>query len=297
MISITINDKVYNIKQNLKEITVKEYFDIITIMNEKLEKKSNIVVSMGKLEKKQYYSAKDEPKEFKESKRYRILNILSKIPIELFEKVRKPLYEDSLADIVEGFVEGINDDTPASKEFVIDGIKYVLDDIDDWTFQQWVDVEGTIERGAYYPFVISVRECNDKRKKYIYDRKHGGKFAEKLKFWMNKPAFGIVNNIIDLIIKCDKLRNKYPYIYNAKSSFSKPLGKQSKQYYDYAKWEDVVISIASTNAFNSDKGTLVGVRNANLIDVLEYLNFTRGKSFAENEDYQIEQAHNDRKRK
>ena len=298
MITITINNNDYDIKQNLNDITIKEYLDIIKISGEQLEKpNTDIVVSMGKLSKKTYYKPNEEPDYFKQSKRYRILNILSGIPIELFEKVSKPDYEEALADIVEGFIESLDDTSAIWNEKQIDSTKWLIDPIEQWTFQQWVDIEGTIDKGYIHTLAICAYEGKDRRTKRKYDRKFAGQFNKKVRYWSNQPAAGNINTILDLTKRLNDVRNRYKYIYNSKSAFPSKSGKNIKIYHDYSKWEDVVVSIAETSAFMSPKGSVEGVRSANIFDVLDYLNFKRGKSFAESEDYLIEQHQNEMKSK
>ena len=298
MITITINNTDYELKQTLKDITIKEYLEIINISSEQLEKpNTDIVVSMGKLSKKSYYKPNEEPEDFKQSKRFRILNLLSGIPIELFTKVRKPDYEYALADLVESYIESLDDTTPIWKEKEIDGIKWLIDPIEQWTFQQWVDIEGTISKGYIYTLAICAYEGKDRRTKRKYDRTFAGKFNSKIAYWSRQPAYGNINTILDLTKRLNDVRNQYKYIYSAKSAFPSKTGKNTKTYHDFAKWEDVVVSIAETSAFTSPKGTIEGVRTANVFDILDYLNFKRGKSFAESEDYLLEQHQNEQKSK
>ncbi len=81
-------------------------------------------------------------------------------------------------------------------------------------------------------------------------------------------------------------------IYEVESAFTEPKKPTEEVYLRYAGWNDVVVSLSETNAFNSSKGTLHAVRNANCVEVLEFLNWKRGKSFAEYEDYKLEEQAN-----
>ena len=311
MLNITINGAEYFMKTNLKEITIKEYFQILDIEGEKHEmppKEENKLVSGEYI--KEYYAHGEEPDDIRWKQNNRIVAIISNIPLELLNNTLE------LGEIVAGNIESLLDDTPAwskkeyyetiSSKVKIDGktkiveelvksenFAWILDEPSDWSFQQWVDTENSSRLNYIYPFVLNSRKCKVidgklSKTKRVYN-KGNPDFQEKLDYWENQPAEGNINTIFEVHNKIRKVRELFFWIYEAESRFPEKGKKTSKIYMEFAGWNDVVVSLTETNAFNSSKGTLHAVRTANCIDVLEFLNWKQGKAFAEYEDYKLEE--------
>lgn len=313
MITIKIDDVEYSLKQNLKEITIREYFDIMKIQSKKCEKpvkeSDKYVDGYYEIE---YYDTKDEPFDFTLQKTNEILHILSKIPLEILNN-----YPELSENLLQ-YVESLNDDSKiwkTSKIFktiskkveyldnnktkykMVDEIvetEYVwcYDEPENWSFQQWVDSENSTKLGLYYPFLLSLyKNKKGSNKKRVYSRAHPELDSIENE-WLEQPAFGNINVIIYILNKMSEIRNLFFWIYEAQTKFPEPLKQMQEIYNNFAGWNDVVVSLSETNAFNSSKGTLYAVRNANCVEVLEFLNWKRGKSFAEYEDYKNEELKN-----
>ena len=313
MINFKIDDIEYSLKQNLKDVTIREYFDIMKIQSKRCEipvKESEKFVD-GSYEVK-YYETKDEPFEFTFNKQNEVLHILSKIPIEILNNYPE------LGENLSNYIESFNDDskiwknktvykTISKKVEYLEGSKKkykLIDDIvetefvwcfdepETWTFQQWVDCENATKLGLYYPFLISLYKNKKGSKiKRVYDRSHPN-LDDIENEWLEFSAFGNINNIIHILNKMSEIRSMFYWIYEVKSEFEEPLQKTQQIYNKFAGWNDVVVSLSETNAFNSSKGTLYAVRNSNCVEVLEFLNWKRGKSFAEYEDYKLDELKN-----
>lgn len=315
MIEFKINDVVYKLKQNLKEVTVKDYFDIIKIQSERCQKpvtEDDKYVD-GTYDIK-YYDKDDEPEEFRLKKNARIMNILSGIPAEYFEE-----YEELYVELSQ-YVLSLNDesnpwkstshyDTVTQKIEVGVDLKgkkkyknvdvtlksdehiWTLSKPNTWCFQQWVDAENASKQEMYLPFIIAVTKKNTSLKTQRnkkYNRSHPD-LDDKLDYWLNQPAEGNVNTIMQVLNEMASVRAMFYWIYEFESAYPEKQKKTEKIYSTFAGWNDVVVSLSKTNAFNSPTGTLNAVRTANCIDVLEYLNWERGKSAAEYEDYKEEE--------
>lgn len=299
-----IDDKEYQLKQNLEDITIKEYFDIMKIVSERME----IPVPEHKKFKDgsydvEYYKSSEEPEEFKLDKSYRIMSILSGLDTQLFKD-----YPD-LYTSLSPLIEDLTDDSPVwystiqkdrkyirsqKKYLITDSDKYAwtFDDVSEWCFQQWVDVENASRQNILYPFLISVYRASltdtgkVSKKKRKYDRSHPD-WEEKEAYWYNQPAKGNINTVTHILNKMSETRKQFFWVYEAISQFSEPEKPTMKLYTEFAGWNDVIVSLSKNNTFNSPTGTLNAVRTANCLDVLEYLNWERGKSFAEYEDYKV----------
>jgi hypothetical protein len=309
MKDFTINDIKYSLKQNLKDMTVKDYFDIMKIQSERCEKPVREVDRyIDGTYDKEYYETNDEPLHFKWKKNNRIMSILSGVPLEYFDDSLE--LGEILAEHVEGFEydktvwkSKKHIDTVSQKVNVeINGkVKtrnievnvesdteiWTYDKATNWCFQQWVDSENASKQEIYFPFIIAVTKKNTSvktQRNKKYDRTHPD-FDDKLTYWMNQPAYDNISTIINVLDEMSKVREKFFWIYEFETAYPEPMKATSKVYNNFAGWNDVVVSLSKTNAFNSPSGTLNAVRTANCIEVLEYLNWERGKSAAEYEDY------------
>ena len=96
MITITINDEDYNFKQNAKDLTIKEYLQIMAISSEKLE-----IIAKKDLDKYTEEELNKRDDDFRRDKEFRILSILSGIDKEMF--VEYPELSSLLYPYFEGF--------------------------------------------------------------------------------------------------------------------------------------------------------------------------------------------------
>jgi hypothetical protein len=307
MLSIKINDVEYSLKQNLKEITIKEYFDIMKIQSKRCE----IPVKEADKFKDgtydiQYYESGKEPLEFVWDINAELINILSYIPIDILKQ--SPEISTELLQYVDDFTDDtsvwkskpitktitekvlVSDKKHKFVETIVNtDYNWVYDEPSDWCFQQWVDSENATKQKLYYPFLMCLyKQKNGSKTKRLYSRAHKD-FDEKEAYWLEQPAYGNINTIISVLNKMSEVRNLFYWIYEARSKFTEKEKPTQKIYSEFSGWNDVVVSLSECNAFNSSKGTLYAVRNANCVEVLEYLNWKRGKAFAEYEDYKIEE--------
>lgn len=313
MKDFTINDAKYSLKQNLKDMTVKDYFDIMKIQAERCEKpvKAEDKFIDGTYIK-EYYEPNDEPLHFKWTKNNRIMSLLSGVPLEYFENSLE--LGEMLAEHVESFEDeqGIwkskkHFNTITQKVNVeingkvkvrnievhveSDNEVWTYDKVNDWCFQQWVDSENASREEMYLPFIIAITKKNTSLKTQRnkkYNRSHPD-LDDKLVYWMNQPAYGNINTIIHILNEMSRIREMFFWIYEFESAFPEKKQETTAIYNTFAGWNDVVVSLSKTNAFNSPTGTLNAVRISNCIEVLEYLNWERGKSASEYEDYKIEE--------
>lgn len=316
MKDFTINDVKYSLKQNLKDMTVKDYFDIMKIQAERCEKpvKAEDKFIDGTYIK-EYYEPNDEPLHFKWTKNNKIMSLLSGVPLEYFENSLE--LGEMLAEHVESFEDeqGIwkskkHFNTVTQKVNVeingkvkvrnidvhveSDNEVWTYDKANDWCFQQWVDAENASKRELYHPFIIAITKKNTSLKTQRnkkYDRSHPD-LDDKLDYWLNQPAEGNINTIMQVLNDMADVRSKFFWIYEFQTAYPEPMKAGATMYNNFAGWNDVVVSLSKTNAFNSSTGTLNAVRTTNCIDVLEYLNWERGKSSAEYEDYKAEEKKN-----
>ena len=310
MLKFTVNDVEYSLKQNLKEITIKEYFDIMKIQSEKLEMpvKDEDKFMDGTYEVK-YYERGSEPIEFRWRKDNELISLLAGIPLDVLEQ--SPELSETLMDYIEPFEDDsavwsnkrVMKTITVKKEVEKNGkVKMVnveeevesdyiwkYDKVNAWSFQQWVDCENASRQTLYYPFLIALfKQKEGSKTKVAYNRSHPD-FDDKEAYWLNQTAYGNINTIVHILNEMSKVREMFYWIYEAQTAFPEKQKKTEKIYSTFAGWNDVVVSLSETNAFNSSKGTLYAVRNANCIEVLEYLNWKRGKAFAEYEDYKLEE--------
>jgi hypothetical protein len=289
MLKITIDDTEYSFKNTIDDINIKEYFAITKIMFEKIEKP----IDSGKKYVDgtydiEYYNLNDEPEDIKLNKRIKVLSILTNIDDQKFIEYPELLYE------LEDYLEPLkyDDDIWKVKSVTKGKLKtptnyeWCYDDPEKWCFQQWVDSENASKQSLLNPFLIAIyKKEKGSKKKRKYDRSLP-EFDEFESFWLNQPAKDNIAVIYHILDRMSVVRDMFFWIYKAESEYPDTKDNlATKAYNEFAGWNDVVVSLAEHNFFNSPTGTLNAVRNSNCIDVLELLNWRRGKSFAEYEDY------------
>lgn len=292
---LTLEDKEieYHFKNTLDDINIKDYFEITSIIFKKTEKpvdeKKKYVDGTYD---KEYYSLQEEPEEIKLDKRIKVVSYLSGVDYQLFVDYPELLLE--LEDVLEplNFNETVWKTKPVTKgrKNTETNQEWTYDDPEQWSFQQWVDAENASKTSLIYPYLIALyKREKGTRKKRKYDRSHP-EWEEIEAYWLRQPARDNVSVIYHILSRMADVRSKFYYVYEAQSSFTdnKENGN-TKAYNEFAGWNDVVVSLAEQPFFNSPSGTLNAVRNANCIEVLELLNWKRGKSFAEYEDYKVEE--------
>jgi len=289
MITFTLDDKQYSFKNTLDDITIKDYFDITGIMMKRIEKpvddKKKYVDGTYD---KEYYALNEEPEEVKLDKRIEVVSLLTSVDKQLFIDYPELLLEleDHLQPL--NYNEDVWKTKPVTKGKLNNPTnhEWVYDDPEQWSFQQWVDSENASKQSLINPFLIAIyKREKGIRKKRKYDRSLPD-FDEYQAFWLKQPARDNISAIYHILSRMADVRDMFFWIYKAESEYpDKGDNLATRAYNEFAGWNDVVVSLAEHNFFNSNKGTLDAVRNANCIDVLELLNWRRGKSFAEYEDY------------
>lgn len=289
MITLKLDDKEYIFKNTLDDITIKDYFELSAIMLKKTEKpvdESKRYVDGSY--PTEYYTSDEEPYNIKLEKRISIVSLLTNIDKSYFNDYPELLLEleDHLEELK--FNEEVwktyeitkgKDKQPTNNE-------WTYDDPKDWCFQQWVDSENTSKISLIHPFLIAIyKREKGTRKKRTYDRSHPD-WDLKEAFWMKQPARNNISVIYHILQRMNEVRDMFYWIYKAETEFPEPnTNLATKAYNEFAGWNDVVVSLAEHNFFTSPSGTLNAVRTANCLEVLELLNWRRGKSFTEYEDH------------
>ena len=291
MITITINDEDYNFKQNAKDLTVKEYLQIMAISSEKQE-----IIAKKDLDKYTEEELNKRDDDFRRDKEFRILSILSGIDKEMF--VEYPELSSLLYPYFEGFEVSDKVWTKCSDYKIIKkrsgetlkeetDYEWIYEHPLQWTFQQWVDTENGIKVWSpEHVFYIAVyKRKKGSAKKRTYQRQLPD-LDDAVAYWENQNAYDNMATIREIQSIMQQIRDNFHYIYKVKSKYpNKSYSENHKIFSNYAGWNEVVLGLAENNYFNSSKGTLHAVRTANCIDVLELLNWKQGKAFAEYEDY------------
>lgn len=265
---IKLDDVEYKMKTSIDDLTIKEYFDIQSINSER------------ELVDEEYVERGKESEEFIKNKHINILSYLSKIDKNIF-------YEyPFLVDELNNFVESFSDNSEIWEQKEINKKTWQIDNYSKWTFQEWCDIENYVSKtnNILYGFYVLVYIFDKRTKKRKYDRHQN---INNIKtFWENQPIKGNLNTILDLLDTIYNIKQKFYYIYEAKSpTFGTYNSDNLKKYHKIFGWEDTIIQIAETNLFNSINGSLFAVRNANAYEVLEYLNLKTARDIAENSDY------------
>lgn len=283
MKTIEIDDKEYEVLTSIEDITLGQYVALMRILARREWKELGKMALSDEIAKEIVEIGK-ESYEFKLEKVIDSLCILSNIDKELY--VSFP----SLVDVVEPMIEwnGIfKDDSKVVDNVELYEVKYRVVRPSEAEFQRWCDFENFVGDNPLIAFVVYLDSGKP------YNRYHPD-FEQKMMVFDRVEAKGnaaILDSILDEVYK---IRDDYKFIYGSSDDDEdgEPAGRNIMEHHNRFKWEDVIVSVAETNMFTSDRGNLWAVRNAHTLDVLDYLNIKRSRENAEYKDARARERKN-----
>lgn len=303
---LNINDKEYEFKTSIDDLTIEELYLYLEVINTK-EFESKIV-NDGANKIQVELDESEESWEFVIGKYRKILGILIKgLDIELSEAVAITLMGEVDIDlelvedeIYEDF--GIIQDlsiiqdsdqynsffftSPSSQQSQSQSQYRILNSNELYTIQ-YCNFESFISYNM--PFdAVSVKLVPNSNQ-FIYSEKYANQFVNIIK---SAPAVKYFNTFVYHAFKEPNInvRNQFEYIYNkvkGKAVNSNKLSDASIEYYKKYGWEVILLELAELRYWNHPKGYLYATQYTNIIDSFSVLNIKKGKSFAENEDYHL----------
>ena len=260
----------YNIRQTIDDLTFGEYCRLIQITTRR-ERVLDMTTNDGE-EIWEDVEVGKESQLFLDKKEIDFLSIITEIPTELYEEFPQ------LKEIIFNETGDLFADDSEPMEFItLNGVDYTYPELIDWTFQEWCDMEGAVQmikdHTIIFPLTTIIRQAGRR-----YNRFHPD-FQGKRQMLEALPAKGLVATVMQIINEMKPMREAHPYIY--KASYGEDAGRYLKQHLEVVKWEDTIVQLAQSNVFNSPSGTLNGVRIANVLEVLQYLNVKKGRDMAE----------------
>lgn len=270
-IKLTIEDKEeeYYVKDNTS-LTVKEWYDLYDALSMREMVKPPGVIGDELIEVEPGH----ESEEFKDKRLKKILTSYCNIPEE---------YYDRFLGLSEEIIELMPDldsyDKKEKESFKMMGSEYFVQDLRHISFQQWADVESYTDIDKLAPIAILIME---KGKAYDY---FNNDIHAKIKALYRLKAHDSMGTIVNMFSMIRKLRDSYYFVYNADYGQSSGYTTKAMQdHYKHFKWQDVVVTVAESGVFNGPLGSLHATRNANVLEVLNYLNIKRSREAAESRD-------------
>lgn len=282
MKTIEIDDKQYEVATSLDDISLGQYVQLSLIL---ARREWKVIGKMALSDEilKDIVEIGKESDEFKLEKVVDLLCVMSNID--------KQLYLDfpSLVDIVEPLIDWnglFNDNSNVSEEVEIYEEKYRVIKPSEAEFQRWCDFENFVSDNPLIAFVVYLDSGKP------YNRYHPD-FEQKMLAFSRVDAKGNAAILDSILDEVHKIRDEYKFVYGAADDEEgEPAGANITEHHNRFKWEDVIVSVAETNMFTSSKGNLWAVRNANTLDVLDYLNIKRSRENAEYKDARTRERKN-----
>lgn len=276
MKTITIEDKEYDVITTFDDLTFGDWIVLTDIIARREYK--DIELASGEILKEELEREK-ESDEFKEEKRIDLLHHLSLVPKELLTEY------PSLPDIIESLISWDNlfdDPTVQLEKISVYGRNYELLRPSQTTFQRWCDAENfrSINTAA---FLIPYLDDSTPYNRFYPD------FNERLEQLLGWKAEGLVFAFNSIAAEMHEIRDSYKFVYSNEESDSE-VGINTQEHFQRFNWEDVTISVAESQVFNSPKGTLYAVRNESVLEVLDYLNVKRSRDLATYKDEKKRQS-------
>lgn len=281
MITVTIEDKDYQVCQTLDDISLITWSRLMSILYRREYIIDGETISGEQI--KRVIPRGQESDKFMWEMERDICVLLSGIPQELFDD-----YEDLL-----GYIYPLIGDITTNEQLEIElitykGVDYTVDVLPNISFGQWADLEDYAKMEPIYVLAGLMRKNGLPYNKYQPD------WAEKIEIVSNLPAREYAPVINGIQNTMDWIRSCYKYVYG-ESEESDPSDYKTPNIQEHSErfgWQEVIASLAEKNVFNDPKGTLYGVRNADTLDVLEYLNVLRSKQQAEHKDFKLNNSKN-----
>lgn len=288
MENIKLNNVTFYIKSTFKELTALEYYKFINVLKKPIKNEYTKEDLDIKIRNTKEFETKVQHIYTEKDKLIELFSCISNIPKFYFDN--EYFYEEMsmyLSSIIEDLLKV---ESETRTYYDIEGKRYFIDyEIHKWVFQKWCDVEGALSdsltKTPLHAFTLILQQKNVEYFRFHYD------YDLKISHLYNMPAYKVVGTINKLLEIIRTIRYNHSNLYT--SSGGSTTGPNMKNYLNNAKWEDVIISLSETQAFNSPKGTLYAIRNAETLDVLNYLKFKAMKAHAENEDYKIRKNNKD----
>lgn len=269
MLTLTIDDIDYSLPESIGETTLGQWEEMLKILTERE------FISRGKTrggdEVKTEVPVGEESDEFKHAQRVKMAQLFTGLSDSFLEEQ----YELTLF-IYNTVLPCFTDDGKARD---ILGMKFPS--LRSISFAQFVDMENYRSMGII-PF-LAVALQKDKEK---YNRMHPY-FQKKVGMLTAVTAKGTVNYINKFFKEMRALKESFPVVFEGTGITGEKSPNMDK-HFDTFKWEEIVRSLVEgPPVFNSSKGTLHAVRNANAIEVLEYLNIKKAFQAAEYKDMKL----------
>jgi hypothetical protein len=276
---IEINEITYQLKTSFDDLTLGEWSQANKILADREKRNEeelhkHLQELNDDVEYSEYNSPDEETDEFRYDKYARMLNVVSGIPIDILKE-----YTDIIDTLIDEMEDIYTDDSEPSTKFNLDDEIWHFPSVNVMTFQQWCDAENMLSINLLNAFCILLLKEGKQ-----YDRFHPD-FDIRLELFGNEPAKGYVSSLLNFLNEMSLVRENYKFLYGGESTGSDADSPNQKAHADRFKWEEVIRSLAETQVFNSPTGTLNGVRTANTLDVLDYLNVKRSKDIAESKDF------------
>lgn len=276
MKTIEIDDKEYNIAESIDDISLGQYVEIMTILARREWKEIGKLALSDEI-LKDIVEVGKESDEFKLERHIDLLCVVSDIPKDLYKEF--PSLVDEIIQLVD-WKSLMNDESKTVDDLEIYEVKYKVVRPSNGTFQQWCDFENFVSDNPLIAFLVYLSDGSE------YNRYHPD-FETKMIAFSRVEAKGNAAILDSILDEVHKIRDEYKFVYgdaDDDDNDGEPIGANIEQHYNRFKWEDVIVNIAETNMFTSNKGNLYAVRNANTLDVLDYLNIKRSRDRAEYKD-------------
>lgn len=270
-IKLTIDDSIeeYYVK-TMDDMTVKDWYDLHSALTSREYRVPDGAIG-GEAELVDF---EKESKEFQDGKIKSVISTYSNVPLEYLDRFIG--LKEELLDLLP---ELSNYSDEVKDSFKMMGSEYFVQDLRYISFQQWADVESYGDIDKLAPIAILIME---KGKTYDY---FNNDLNAKVKALYRLKAKEYMATIINIFSTIRQLRDSYYFVYNA--DYGQVSGYTSngmKEHYKHFKWQDVVVTVAESGMFNGPTGPLHATRNANVLEVLYYLNIKRSREAAESRD-------------
>lgn len=276
MEQVIIEDVQYNVCTDLRDISLIKWSRLINILN----RREYIIdgETINGEEVKREIQRGNESDAFMWEQERDICVLLSDIPQELLDE-----YPELLQYIIPLFGLITTNEQVEIDEMTINGVYYAVDQIPDITFGQWADIEDYAKMEPIYVLAGLMRRDGKVYNRWQPDWTEKIAVVENLNAAEYAPVINWIQNNMNWV------RSSFPFVYGTEEDYEMSDYK-SPNMDDHCQkfgWQHTINTLAETPVFNSDKGTLYGVRNADMLSVLEYLNILRSKQQAEHKDFKL----------
>lgn len=290
-----INDKPYNFKYKIEDITLDDYLKLLDILDE--DEYATYTDKNGKEHKKKDPLPKNERSQVFIMNIYRnIIKYLSNIPLKYLneDEVIVTMIE-KLNLIFELSSKIMNEINLEIEELGIDNLKfdkiegYSITQPQHWTFNKWVTLE-VFMKGEHKKLEDGTTELVTPGNRCILPVLYGTwsddlkDYENKFNLFNKKLSFSVTySNYLRTLAVINEIKNKQPFIYNNEGISSATNPHSQKHSKDFG-WIDVMGRLADKGVF----GTYMDLKKAPLLDVLEYLNCSTSRDSAEYEDSRMQ---------